>query len=164
MRTVLSCLVLLAGCELDPVGTYAGDVTVSAQTQTNLTRPDAQGRLDTSSTTSNQSRTGVQVTVRRTAERRLEVTLDNGCVVPLEQGLEPNEHNTLVPSGDRASCDVSVEGYSGPVILSGSASFGPDQATLDLNVNGRNPRAADPDAPGTTRINWHYSFLGLRPE
>ena len=75
-------LVCLVGCDdLEPEGTYSGLVSGSTQISTLLSGPDEDGNLNARAQNANVSRSDVNVTVRRTGDSRLEITLDDGRVV-----------------------------------------------------------------------------------
>jgi len=165
MRRLFVLCVLLAGCEsFDPVGTYTGDVAVGAQIQTLVTGIDEQGHATVNNSSTTQARSGVSVVVRRVSEDRLELTLDDGCVVPLQQDPEPNEHNTNVPYDAQTSCPVQVEGYSGPMDVSGSANFGREDRTINIMFSRNVPVPADASSAGTVTGSAGYNFGGTRPE
>ncbi|MCB9593974.1 MAG: hypothetical protein H6719_14670 [Sandaracinaceae bacterium] len=158
-------LVCLVGCDdLEPEGTYSGLVSGSTQISTLLSGPDEDGNLNARAQNANVSRSDVNVTVRRTGDSRLEITLDDGCVVPFEQQPEPNEHNTRVPGTETVVCNVEVDGYSGPIEVSGSAMFGRDDPSINLMLYGSVPAPPDPDAVGATSGSWSYTFNGTRHE
>lgn len=157
-------VVLLAGCSTryDFSGTYTGTVTRNGERSRTVTdlQPDGTLTADTNRFSDNAS--GTRITIRQLDESHLEADLGGGCRVRLDQSPSPNEHSAVVANVPAQYCRIDVQGVTGNVLFSGSASFTRDAPYgLTLTFNG-GEQTGNPDRAGATNLRYTYGFQGQR--
>ena len=108
------------------------------------------------------TRQGATVVVRRIDPRQLELDIGNGCKIRVQQSQEPMENSTIVTPGPDQSCRIQVDGFTGDVVMNGNADFTRDDPpSLNITFSG-NARSGDPDRAGYFAEDHHFSFQGNR--
>jgi len=170
MRTypwlLMGLTLLLCGCDdFDPEATFVGDSQMSHQIQTSTSDVGADGTLTANTASGSSSNSGVSVRGRQVNVGVVELTLGDFCVLQFEQWPEPNDHNFTIAATPQQRCQVELEAYSGPLLMSGTGSFRREpNLGLDVNLSGTVESRGNPNSAGWIAGTVGWSFQGTPAE